>query len=54
MKSFSKNELTRRNFMTTAASSLLGVGLMPGIGGSVFGKDEAAKPGFPMRIVSIC
>jgi hypothetical protein len=49
MNTFSKNEFTRRNFMTTAASSLLGVGMMPGFTGSVFGKEEAVKPGFPMR-----
>lgn len=42
------NEFTRRHFMATAARSLLGVGFLPGIAGTVFGKEEAAA-GHPMR-----
>lgn len=48
MNLFRNQDFNRRNFMTTAASSLLGVGLMPHLGGSVFGADEA-KPGVPLR-----
>lgn len=42
-------EQTRRRFMTTAASSLLGVSLLPGMHGRAFGREDDAKPGFPMR-----
>jgi len=48
MNIFRNTDFNRRNFMTTAASSLLGVGLMPHMGGSVFGADET-KPGVPLR-----
>ncbi len=48
MNTYGSNELTRRHFMTTAASSLLGVGFLPGIGGTAFGK-ETAEAGHPMR-----
>lgn len=44
MNSFTKNELTRRHFMTTAAGSFLGVGLMPGFAGRVLGKEATASP----------
>ena len=44
MNSFTKNELTRRHFMTTAAGSFLGVGLMPGFAGRVFGKETTPSP----------
>lgn len=51
MKKFAINasEPSRRRFMATAATSLLGVSLMPGIAGRAFGKDEAPKAGYPMR-----
>jgi hypothetical protein len=56
MKKLAKkaNEQTRRRFVTAAASSLLGVGLLPsGLlpGGQVFGKDKdkEKKPPLPMR-----
>lgn len=41
------NDLTRRRFVTTAASSLLGVGMIPGLGGNVFGADT--KPRVSLR-----
>jgi hypothetical protein len=37
------NDQSRRQFVTAAASSLLGVGLLPGLSGSVFGDEKAAK-----------
>ena len=42
------SDLTRRSFVTTAASSLLGVGLLPGFSGRAFGND-AEKPRVPLR-----
>jgi hypothetical protein len=49
MKTFSKNELTRRHFMATAAGSFLGVGLMSGFAGRAVDLVDDENPGYPMR-----
>lgn len=49
MKTFSKNELTRRHFMSTAAGSFLGVGLMSGFAGRAVDLVDDENPGYPMR-----
>jgi hypothetical protein len=44
------SDLTRRRFVTSAASSLLGVGLLPSLSAPVFGKEKATdEPPMPMR-----
>lgn len=43
------NDLTRRHFVTSAASAFLGVGLLRGINGSVFGAEADKKPPMPLR-----